>query len=265
MPSVVPEGSTTQVFTANGTWTKPVGATSVYIRVIGAGGPGGSGRRGAAGSARSGGTGGGSGAYSFALFSAAELPATLNVVVATGGTAGAAVTVNSTNGNDGVGANPSYVSDPGSGIAVLLAAGGANGVGGTAGVVAGGAGADRGMILGSAGGGSNATGAPGNGISGFTGAPGGGGGGGGITAGNVNEPSGQAGLGGVPFGSGVSVAGTYVPGNGATGGNSFGAPDAAAAENYGGGGGGGAASPNGTNSGAGSKGGDSVILITTYF
>ena len=53
------ELSDLQVFTSNGTWTKPSGARTVHVICIGGGGGGGSGRQGAASSSRIGGGGGG--------------------------------------------------------------------------------------------------------------------------------------------------------------------------------------------------------------
>src|SRR4051812_37020646 len=87
-----------QVFTADGTWTKPSGAKSVHVAVVAAGGGGGSGRRGAAGSVRCGGGGGGGGAISVAALDASGLGATVAVTVGVAGSGGAAVAVNSTNG-----------------------------------------------------------------------------------------------------------------------------------------------------------------------
>ncbi len=88
-------------FTASGTWTKD--SKTVWVKVIGmaAGSGGGSGRRGAAGTARSGG-GGASGAGYFYYEGPTELfGATETVTISSGGTGGAAQTVNDTNGNNG--------------------------------------------------------------------------------------------------------------------------------------------------------------------
>ena len=59
-----------QTFTANGTWTKPTGAKSVEVIVVGAGGGGGSGARTAAANTERGGSGGGGGAVSLGRFDA---------------------------------------------------------------------------------------------------------------------------------------------------------------------------------------------------
>lgn len=79
--------SSVQVFTANGTWTKPAGLTRVRIRVIGPGG-GGGGASGAAANVGVG-AGGGSGAYVERFMAAGALAATEAVTVGLGGLAGA--------------------------------------------------------------------------------------------------------------------------------------------------------------------------------
>lgn len=91
----------TQTFTANGTWTKPVGALKVGSLLISGGGGGGSGARSST-DARTGGVGGAYGsATSLANYDASLLGATEGVVVGTGGAGGAAQTSNSSDGNSG--------------------------------------------------------------------------------------------------------------------------------------------------------------------
>jgi hypothetical protein len=104
IPEYAGGGSTpidVQLFTASGVWTKPAGATIVEIYLVGAGAGGGSGRRGATLTARYGGGGGASGTLNAVKLQAAALGATENVWIGAGGTGGAAVTVNDTNGNSG--------------------------------------------------------------------------------------------------------------------------------------------------------------------
>src|SRR5581483_3181472 len=94
-----------QIFTGNGTWTKPAGAKSVLVQLIGGGAGGGSGRRGAAGTVRGGGSGGAGAGIAEKTFPASVLGATETIIVGTGGTGGAAQTVDNTDGNDGNGGN----------------------------------------------------------------------------------------------------------------------------------------------------------------
>ena len=88
-------------YTASDTWTKDADAKWITVYIWGAGHGGGSGRRGAAGTGRSGGggaAGGGGLCYSgpAAFFNATEI-----VTIGAGGTGGAAVAVDDTNGNPG--------------------------------------------------------------------------------------------------------------------------------------------------------------------
>ena len=91
--------ATFELFTANGTWTKPAGAKLVYVEVIGAGGGGGGGYGNTAGTWRRGGAGGGAGALAVKFFPASALTATVDVVIGAGGTAGQGGS--STSGTDG--------------------------------------------------------------------------------------------------------------------------------------------------------------------
>ena len=81
-----------QIFTADGTWTKPSGASYVFVQVWGAGGAGGSQVGGS--TPRAG--GGGGGAYSSQWFKASDLDGTVSVTVGDGG-----LGVEQVDGNDG--------------------------------------------------------------------------------------------------------------------------------------------------------------------
>lgn len=264
----------TQIFTSNGTWTKPASGSFVRIVAIGAGGGGGSGRR--YGSApATGGSAGGGGCYSEITIPIAHLGATETVTVGTGGTGGAGQTTDFTDGNPG---NNGGVTSFGSWLNAYAGQGGLGGVIGTS-PVAGGAGGQVGVFPGGVGGDGAVTPTyPSTGNS--TLGAGGGGGGGGVNnlgsqqAGGTNgspyaiaHSSASAGTPGGGAGGNGYATGSYLPGfgGGGGGGNNSGAGGTGGnGALYGGGGGGGGASPNGSLSGAGGNGADGVVVVYTY-
>lgn len=82
-----------KIYTSSATWTKPSGATFVYVKALGGGGGGG-----AASVTVPGFGGGGSGLTEY-LFLASDLPSSISITIGSGGTAGTAAT----NGGDGTG------------------------------------------------------------------------------------------------------------------------------------------------------------------
>jgi hypothetical protein len=276
----------------NNTWTKPTGAKTVEVHVIGGGGGGGSGRRGATGNTRNGGGGGAGGGRAVQRFAADDLGSTENCTVGAGGAGGAARTVDSTDGADGTIGGDSFF---GASLAACLlsAAGGPPGLGGGMGLAAGdigegggtyGFGGPYAMFSGGSGG-SSVLGAAGANNANLSTSASGGGGGGSINNTNVSFAGGNANWPVMQFGrttaaggnstGGAGTAGSSLGSNGpncgqggagggarATGGA---AGNGGAGGLYGGGGGGGGASLNGNNSGAGGAGAAGVVVVITWF
>lgn len=239
-----------QVFTANGTWTKPAGAKSVRVIAFGAGGAGEGGNTQGAGTNRHGGTGGGGGARVERTFDPSALGATETVTIGAGGIASGDPSAAPDGGNTTFGAHVTayggsgaYNLNGGSGGAGSVGKGAAanfapNNIGGPPGggsgigvhatsPEGGGSGAVQGGDGGSAvngGGGSGSGGVYGVGGKGgdSTVGAGGGGGGGGITSGNVNSGGGAGGGGatGAAFGTGGGGAGGAAGSNNGAAGTS---------------------------------------------
>jgi hypothetical protein len=268
-----------QIFTANGTWTKPVWAgpnAMTHVICVSGGGGGGSGAVQATGVAAGGGAGGGSGGKAEARLPTSSLPSSVSVLVGTGGTGGAAVSANSTNGNPG--GNPGTSSFS---TYVLTGVNATGGGGGTVTTSTAGAGATS--LIGSSGsGGAGGT----NGAAGSNGASGtisgGGGGGGGITSGEVTSAggAGRTGTSGLntTYAGGASVgaagtAGASQPvnsglfggsgGGGASGDATHNGGDGANGGIYGAAGGGGGGTRNGMTSGKGGNGANGIVIVIT--
>lgn len=256
-----------QIFTANGTWTKPTGSPLwTEVIVVGSGGGGGSGERATTATTRVGGGGGGAGAVVLGSFRTSDLGATETVTVGVGGTGGAAQTVNDTAGNAGTnGAVSSFGT-------WLTAGGGGFGAGGTgsASVSGGGGGGSIGNASGATGGSPSVTadtnGIGGQGTSGTTnagdnaeygGASGGNGGAGTATGGAggsaIFSAGGGGGGGGIDGGVGTASGGdggttqSYTAGGGGAGGaagvaGTAGSANTVSQRGYGGRGGGGGGS-----------------------
>jgi hypothetical protein len=265
-----------QMFTSGGgTWTKPVGGTTVNVGAIAGGSGGGSGRRGAAGTVRCGGGGGGGGSVSVATLPATALPSLITVSVGAGGTGAASATTDDTNGNGGNGGGTSLFG------AYVRANPGAGGGGGTNATGTAGA-SGQGTYDGTAGAAASTTGGVGAIASGARAAGTGGSSGGGITSGDATSAGGDgrtpsdhqlsanATGGATPGGVGQDGAsfGAAIPqsgGGGAGGASSITGVAGAGGSGglYGSGGGGGGASLNGNNSGAGGNGAAGVVYVMT--
>ena len=100
-----------QEFTSSGIWTKPAGATFIYVEVIGGGGGGASGTRNAVGQNACGGRGGNGAATHSMTFPATSIPSTVSITVGSGGIGAAAQTVDSTLGISGGGGGSSKFGD----------------------------------------------------------------------------------------------------------------------------------------------------------
>lgn len=265
-------------------WTPPPLLTRLYVRLVSGGGGGGSGRRGATSSARSGGTGGNAGLFNDEWLLAETVGTSpITLTVGAGGVGGAAVTVDSTDGNPAMtaggssftgflsssagtagkagssaavtspssqlGSNKYY--QPGQGAATSVTGAASTASSGGNGPGCGGAGASLSSgnvdLAGSAGTNQNAPTA--STVRGAGGAAGGTG---------TGAPGGNGTKGSVPFSFGGGGGGGATNGSGVGGAGGNGGP-------YGGGGGGGSASLNGANSGAGGNGGDGGIDIQMFF
>lgn len=243
------------VFTANGTWTKPPWATKATATCLGGGGGGGGGTRQPFGTGCAGGAGGGGGGRSEATFAASALGATEPVQVGAGGASGVGATSNATNGSaGGAGGTSSF------GSTRLRAGGGAGGPGGAIATTSS-AGSGSGMLSGGSGGVGATSNAGATGSNASGGGPGGGGGGG-VTSGGTTFTGGAGGVANHLGASGGGAAGTSPGGAGGSGSSN---PAGVALGGFGGGGGGSAATGAAGNGGsgglyaAGGGGGGSVI------
>ena len=197
-----------QEFLSSGTWTKPAGATWVYVEAIGGGGSGANrfgNDTGAAG-------GGGGGGWNGELFRASDLTSTVAVTVGAGGTRVGGV---------GGGINGNAGGDTSFG-AYTTARGGSGGVHNTPASNATGGASGSGVLgtgtVGTAGYNGSSGGGGNSGSGGFTtkgGAGGGSAGGGGINAGGISLDGGNGGAGNTSF-EGIAPSGS-VPGGGGGG------------------------------------------------
>ncbi|MGH9250261.1 MAG: hypothetical protein ACRD0W_12165 [Acidimicrobiales bacterium] len=127
-------GFDVQIFTGNGTWTKPAGARFVRVRMVGGGGGGGVGGTTSAAQGSCGGCGG-SGEYGEKVFAASALGATESVVIGAGGAGG--VTGSGSDGSTSsfddltaIGGTGGGSGSPASNVAIAGGAGGTGGAGG---------------------------------------------------------------------------------------------------------------------------------------
>ena len=288
-----------EVFTSNGTWTKPSGATIVEVVCVGGGGGGATGAT-AVDANNPGGSGGGGGARTIRVFRASDLTATVAVTIGNGGaanTAGQNTTFGAylSGGGGGAGIQSQGASCttgvPGGGgggpftvgalavhsTSVLGGGGAVAGQGGMGGAGGGGKLADVGGCAeyGGAGGGGGVKAAAGKaGGSSMFGGAGGGGGGGSVTtngaAGGANGSfteggggaAGVAGVGGVgDGGDGVISCGDGGGGGAGKDGTAYAGGNGGA---WGGGGGGGGSTHDNSAGGTGGTGGKGGCIVYSW-
>lgn len=272
-----------QVFSSDGAWNMPSGATLIEVIAFGAGGGGGGGRKQNTSTNRPGGSAGGGGGYSRVVLDATGVASPVAVTIGVGGAGGAGATSNTSNGASGaagtassfgsyvmanggsLGAGSAATSDPspgGVGGTGLLARGGSGGNGSISANVT--AGAESG--LGASGGGGGAgvsslstTGSGGAGGNAGLGLQAGGTGGAGATSGSAADGSpGSAGALGLPGTGGGGGGGCLDSAGNAGAGGAGGFP--------GGGGGGGGGATNGSGvAGTGGAGANGQVIVITYF
>lgn len=284
---------TFDVFTSNGTYTKPAGLKAAFVVCIGAGGGGGSGARNAAGTNRFGGGGGQGGVAVWTYFPASALTSTVSVTVGTGGPGAPGAAADNTNGTTGTAGGQTIF-----GASLIVAPGGNAGTGGT--TAAGGSGGSGALGSlsyipygpysmngnGGSGGTTNTASSAGTAGMNLNGATPGGAGGSGISSGNVSATS--AGAGGGILQNGISIAGpnagatpngvnnksnflhfspTLTSGTGIGTGGAGGYPafKDGGSGGYCAGGGGGSGVLNGTVSGAGGTGGGGLCIVMNIF
>lgn len=277
-------------------WTKPASAVMIKFTLCGAGGGGGSGARQATTSNRTGGGGGGGGGWAEIVVPASQVPdSAITVLVPNGGYGGLPTSSDNSTGMSGQrGGSSSYntavrkTNYGDNGDFSYYAACGSGGTGGGTGTTASGGsgGVNTQYVGGSGGNGTITTGGMGANAT-YVGSGGGGGGGAAANSTTAAAGSTSATIFAVRSLSGIQVSpgnGTstmdattntsyYIvhdgmPGIGGGGGaykTATNGGNASDAVNYCAGGGGGGASDNGYNSGAGGKGADGCVVITTYF
>jgi lysophospholipase L1-like esterase len=233
----------------------PAGYTRAKGKTIGGPGGAGSGRKGAAATARFGGAGGAAAATNeFDIDLAGSglgAGSILNINIGAAGTPGAAVTINSTNGNNGTTGGATWIRKGASGTTYISYSNGGNaGAGGTATTGTGGA-VSSGQWPSTSSPSSSATAAPSAAGSGIK-VAGAGGAGGGISTGNVAFAGGTGGRGSYEIDPIRTIPSTGGAATGANGGNGgFPVGDSSLPGDGGGGGGGNAGTTNGGTGGTG--------------